>query len=87
MRQPNRDDVAIEEEVSLLQSGLDGLIKRQRCCVQNLGSTDEMPETAGDIQVVCQGDPMARSDMQHLMLAVTVERRPLDARLEVGGVC
>jgi hypothetical protein len=87
MRQPNRNDVTIAEEVTLLQSGLEGLVQRQCCSVQSRGGASKMPKAAGDVQVVSQGDPMARSDLQHFMLAVAVESRPLDARLGVGCVC
>jgi hypothetical protein len=37
-----------------------------------------------NVQVVCQGDEMACSDLVHFVLAVAIERRPLDRRLWVA---
>jgi hypothetical protein len=81
------DDMALGEEVWFLQSGLDGFVEREGGGIQGRSKASEMSSAAGDVQVVRQRDAMAGSDLQHFMLAIAVERRPLDARRSVGGVC
>lgn len=87
VREPNGDDMALGEEVWFLQSGLDGFVEREGGGIQGRSKASEMSSAAGDVQVVRQRDAMAGSDLQHFMLAIAVERRPLDARRSVGGVC
>jgi hypothetical protein len=87
VRKPNGDDMTLGKEAWFLESGLNGLVQRQRRGVQSRGEAGEMSSAAGDVQVVSQRDPVAGLDLQNLMLTVAVKGSPFDAGSSVGSVC